>query len=56
MNESWQTHDPSEEDIAICAYLIWENEGCPEKLDEVHWDQAKVQLTVCHAHDHWMGG
>jgi len=54
MNEPWQSQGPSEQEIAIYAYLIWKDEGCPEKLDKVHWDQAEVQLTVCQAHDHWM--
>jgi len=53
MNEPGQTQGPSEDEIAICAYLIWEDEGRPENLDKVHWDQAEVQLTVCDAHDHW---
>jgi len=54
MNESAQCQEPSDEEIAICAYLIWEYEGCPEGMDKVHWDQAEAQLIVCHAHDHWM--
>jgi hypothetical protein len=44
---------PTQEEIAICAYLIWKHEKCPEGLDKVHWDQAEEQLIVCHAHDQW---
>ena len=51
-----QTRIPSKEEIAICAYLIWEYEGHPEGLDKVHWHQAEEQLIVCHAHDGWMAG
>ena len=54
MNEPAQKRMPSEEEIAICAFLIWEHEGRPEGLDKVYWDQAEKQLIVCHVHDHWM--
>lgn len=53
MNESRKFQGPSEEEIAIYAYLIWKYEGCPENLDKVHWDQAEEQLAACHAHDYW---
>lgn len=54
MNAPGKERKPTEEEIAVCAYLIWEHEGRPENLEKVHWDQAEVQLVVCHAHDHWM--
>ncbi len=54
MDKSWKSKNLSAEEIAICAYLIWEHEGRPEGLDKVHWDQAETQLIVCHAHDKWM--
>jgi hypothetical protein len=44
---------PSANEIAVCAYLIWEHEGCPEGLDKVHWYQAEEQMIVCQAHDQW---
>jgi len=56
MNEPGQSPSPSEEQIAICAYLIWENEGCPEKLDKVHWHQAETQMIASQAHDEWTSG
>ena len=37
---------PTQEDIAICAYLIWESEGRPEGRDVNDWLQAEVQLHV----------
>jgi len=44
---------PSEEEIASCAYLIWEQEGRPEGLEQVHWSNAEDQLMACHAHEQW---
>jgi hypothetical protein len=54
MSEALEIHSPTVEEIAICAYLIWRHEGYPENRDKVHWDQAEVQLTICHAHDCWI--
>lgn len=44
---------PSPEDIAICAYLIWEKEGKPSGRLRVHWLQAEAQLMACRAHEKW---
>jgi hypothetical protein len=54
MDEHGKDQGPTEEEIAICAYLIWKHEGQPGGLDKVHWDQAEEQLIVCHAHESWM--
>ena len=35
---------PTHDDIAVCAYLIWEQEECPEDRDTTHWLQAETQL------------
>ncbi len=35
---------PSREDIARYAYLIWEQEGRPAGRDVVHWLQAETHL------------
>jgi len=45
---------PSEEEIAICALMIWEQEGRPEGQDKVHWEQAEEQLTASYAHNRWV--
>jgi len=45
---------PLVEEIAICAYLIWEKEDRPSGRDRVHWIEAEEQLQVCQAHDQWM--
>ena len=46
---------PTPEQIALCAYLIWVNEGRPEGRELEHWCQAETQLHVCRAHDGWTG-
>jgi hypothetical protein len=44
---------PTDEEIAQCAYLIWEREGRPAGRAKEHWLQAETQLTACRAHDGW---
>lgn len=34
------------EEIAHCAYLIWESEGRPEGRALMHWMQAEVRLLA----------
>jgi hypothetical protein len=46
---------PAPEEIALCAYLIWENEGRPRGREREHWFQAETQLMACRAHDGWTG-
>jgi hypothetical protein len=45
---------PTEEDIALCAYLIWETEGRPEGRQESHWRQAQAHLSARYVHDLWL--
>ena len=42
---------PTPEEIAICAYLIWEKEGCPPGRDAAHWLQAEKQLHADCLHE-----
>ena len=42
---------PTPEQIAICAYLIWEKEGCPQGRDAAHWLQAEKQLHADCLHE-----
>lgn len=42
---------PTPEEIAVCAYLIWEHEGQPEDRAMQHWLQAEAQLTAAHQHE-----
>ena len=36
--------DPTDEEIALCAYRIWLQEGCPQGRDRAHWLKAREQL------------
>jgi hypothetical protein len=36
----------AQEEIARCAYLVWEREGRPEGRALVHWMQAEDQLLA----------
>jgi len=46
---------PAAEEIAVCAYLIWEKEGRPKGREREHWLQAETQLLATRAHDGWTG-
>ncbi|MDP9291019.1 MAG: DUF2934 domain-containing protein [Verrucomicrobiota bacterium] len=49
-------HDSlTENEVAVCAYLIWLNEGQPEGRGLEHWAQAEAQLLAAHAHEGWTG-
>ena len=50
MNDTAITR-PSPEQIAKCAYLIWENEGYPHGRNETHWLQAEKQLHSAYLHE-----
>ncbi len=41
----------SREEIARCAFLIFERDGCPEGRDLEHWYQAEAQLRAMAAHN-----
>jgi len=47
-------HAPAEDEIAVCAYLIWEKEGRPVGREREHWDQAEAQLLACRLHEEWV--
>jgi hypothetical protein len=42
--------EPTQEQIAVCAFAIWEREGCPEGRADEHWHQAEVQLRQTGTH------
>jgi hypothetical protein len=44
---------PTPDEIAFCAYLIWEKEGRPPGREREHWFQAETQLLATRAHDGW---
>ena len=37
---------PSDEEVAIQAYQLWEQEGRPAGRDFDHWVKAKTQLNA----------
>jgi len=37
---------PSEDEIRVRSYLIWEREGCPLGKSEEHWQRAKAELEA----------
>ncbi|MBU6297295.1 MAG: DUF2934 domain-containing protein [Alphaproteobacteria bacterium] len=37
---------PSDEEIRVRSYLIWEREGCPEGKSAEHWLRAKAELEA----------
>lgn len=42
---------PTKDEIALCAYLIWEEEGRPPGKATEHWQQANAQLILARLHD-----
>jgi hypothetical protein len=55
LNNTNGFHVPSQDEIAYCAYLIWEREGRPQGRERDHWLQAETQLLATRAHDEWTG-
>jgi Protein of unknown function (DUF2934) len=47
MSDTRATH----EEIAVCAYFIWEHEGRPEGRALDHWLQAELQLAAALWHE-----
>jgi hypothetical protein len=43
--------EATEDEIAVCAYFIWEQEGKPVGRALDHWLQAELQLTASLWHD-----
>ena len=37
---------PTPQEVAVCAYLIWEHEGRGDGYDVEHWLQAERQLQA----------
>jgi len=45
MPQEMQTR-PSEDEIRVRSYLIWEREGCPLGKSEEYWQRAKTELET----------
>ena len=43
--------EATEDEIAVCAYYIWEQEGKPERRALDHWLQAELQLAASLWHE-----
>jgi hypothetical protein len=46
-----QSPDPTDEEIALTAYRIWLQEGCPHGRDREHWLKAREQLIAARARE-----
>ena len=44
VQQKLRTRTPSEEEIAVAAYFLWEQEGRPHGRDKEHWRRAREQL------------
>jgi hypothetical protein len=42
---------PTDEEIALAAYRIWLQEGCPHGQDREHWLRAREQLISAAARE-----
>jgi hypothetical protein len=42
---------PTTEEIAVCAYYLWEKEGRPHGRHLIHWLQVEEQLLADYAQD-----
>jgi hypothetical protein len=51
MNTKDESPESSLQQIAECAYYIWESEGRPAGREAEHWHQAELQLYLAMAHD-----
>lgn len=39
-------HDPTHDEIALCAFLLWEKEGRQPGREQTYWLQAEAQLRA----------
>ena len=51
MDLSAARSDATNEEIAVCAYFIWEEEGKPVGRALDHWLQAELQLAASLWHE-----
>ena len=47
MHMSDTRSEATEDEIKVCAYFIWEQEGIPVGRALDHWLQAELQLAKC---------
>ena len=46
-----RTTNPTHEEIEVCAYFIYVQEGRPERRALDHWLQAELQLAATRMHE-----
>ncbi|HEX4083888.1 MAG TPA: DUF2934 domain-containing protein [Chthoniobacteraceae bacterium] len=46
-----ESADPQDEEIALAAYRLWLQEGCPHGRDREHWLKAREQLIASRARE-----
>ena len=46
LNTAPTAHIPTHDEIALCAFLIWEKEGRPPGREQTYWLQAEAQLRL----------
>jgi len=44
-----ESPEPTDEEIALCAYRIWLREGCPQGRDKEQWLEARANLLAARA-------
>jgi hypothetical protein len=49
LREKGLRREPTEDQIAVAAYFLWQNEGCPAERAEEHWHRAREQLLASRA-------
>ncbi|HEY5811278.1 MAG TPA: DUF2934 domain-containing protein [Terrimicrobiaceae bacterium] len=51
MHMSYTHPKATEDEVAVCAYFIWEQEGKPIGRALDHWLQAELQLAAALLHE-----
>ena len=46
-----ESPNPTDEEIALTAYRLWLQEGCPNGRDREHWLKAREQLIAARARE-----
>ena len=46
-----ESFEPTDEEIALTAYRLWLQEGCPHGQDRAHWLKARELLIAARARE-----
>ena len=47
--ESTPAPAPTQDQIAVLAYTLWQQRGCPDGSPDVDWLQAEAELMAKHS-------